>query len=421
MKEHRKESRLVRILALVMLLACLFSAVGCDYVFGLGSLTGTSAVTDEATPGPSDETTAASPEVTDDPNVTEDPEATGTDVPDETTQAPETTEPGPTVTYIDPLTGLRQPYDSSGVRPISLVFDNVSVAAPQSGISKMDILIETMVEGGISRLIGITNDYIGADGKATLDVFGPIRSTRPYMISISQAFGTLMVGAGGSPQAYETIKNFGLQYIDGVNDRYALQGFFRDVERNNNDGYEHSLMTYGKGIEKLAGLNNVTLEQNTGNAFNFVEEGKSLYLSGGVANHVILKYSIYQQVQLVYSRSTGTYYRYQHGDVAHLDAENGEQLNFKNVIILFAQTDTIEGDTEGRLDVKLTGSGDGYYISGGRYVPIRWSRTGDTDKLSITGVSGEKLTFNRGKTFISIVNSTLKGTSSVELNYKIGN
>ena len=304
---------------------------------------------------------------------------------------------------------------------MSLVYDNISIAAPQSGISGMDILIEVMVEGGISRLVGITNDYVDADGEPTLDVYGPIRSTRPYMISLSQAFGSLMVGGGGSPQAYEMIQKYGFPYIDGVNDRYASQGFYRDVERYKEDGWEHSLMVNGKGIAKIADYNSYSLTGTTANAFNFIEEGKTMYLSGGSATHVILKYSLYQQVQLVYSSQTGTYYRYQHGDVPHLDAENGEQLNFRNVLILFAQTSNIEGDTEGRLNVQTTGSGEGYYISDGRYVPIRWSRASDTSELSITGMSGEKLTINRGKTFISVVNSSLKGTSSVELNFKVSN
>ena len=146
-----------------------------------------------------------------------------------------------------------------------------------------------------------------------------------------------------------------------------------------------------------------------------------MYLSGGAAKHVILKYSLYQQVKIVYSASSGTYYRYQHGDVPHLDAENGEQLNFRNVLILFAATKNIEGDTEGRLDIAVTGSGEGYYVSDGRYVPIRWSRANDTAELVISGMGGEKLTINRGKTFISVVNSSLKGTSSVELNFKVSN
>ena len=420
MKEHKKDSRFLRILALLLMSVLLLSTVGCEYVFGLGTGTEFPESSGEEIPGSVDATTAPAPE-TIEPDVTEEPNATVTTVPEETTRAPETDSQGQVITYIDPLTGLRQLYDNSNVRPVALVYDNISIAAPQSGISKSDILIEMMAEGGITRLIGITNDYVDADGEPTLDVYGPIRSTRPYMISLSQAFGSLMVGGGGSPQAYEMIQKYGFPYVDGVNDRYAAQGFYRDVERYKEDGWEHSLMVSGKGIAKIAEYNSYSLTGTIANAFNFIEEGKTMYLSGGSATHVILKYSLYQQVQLVYSSQTGTYYRYQHGDVPHLDAENGEQLNFRNVLILFAQTSNIEGDTEGRLNVQTTGSGEGYYISDGRYVPIRWSRASDTSELSITGMSGEKLTINRGKTFISVVNSSLKGTSSVELNFKIGN
>ncbi len=418
MKRHKKDPRILRILTLFLLSALLFCTVGCDYIYSLGDDITSSDDTGAETVGPDETTATPDPDDTL-PDGTSSPIGSDTLPTEVTTNAPETDEQGQIVTYTDPLTGLQGTKDVSGVRPISLIFDNVSIAAPQSGISKMDILIETMVEGGISRLVGISNDYLGSDGKGALDIYGPIRSTRPYMVSLSQAFGSLMVGAGGSPQGYEIISRLGLNYVDGVNDRYALQGFYRDVERYKSDGYEHSLMVTGKGITDLAATNSFPLASNTGNAFNFIEEGKQMYLSGGASTHVILKYSLYQQVQLVYSSQTGTYYRYQHGDVPHLDAENGEQLNFRNVIILFAQTSNIPGDTEGRLNVNVTGTGEGYYISDGRYVPIRWSRANDTAPLNITGMGGEKLTVNRGKTFISVVNSSLKDTSSVELNFKV--
>ena len=419
MKEHKKDARVLRLLAFFLIAVLVFPIFGCDYVpsflpeISSPETTGEDAEPVESTVEFIDETTT--PDETVPPSVTEETVA------EETTTPPETNEFGEIITYIDPLTGLHVIEDVTKVRPISLVYDNISIAAPQSGISKMDILIEMMVEGGISRLVGITNDYLDKNGNGTLDIYGPIRSTRPYMISLSQAFNTLMVGAGGSPQAYDKIASLGVNYIDGVNDRYALQGFYRDVERYKNDGYEHSLMITGKGIEKLAEFNSYTLSGNVRSAFNFIDEDKTMYLSGGAAKHVILKYSLYQQVQLVYSATSGTYYRYQHGDVPHLDAENGEQLNFRNVLILFADTKNIEGDTEGRLNIAVTGRGEGYYVSDGRYVPIQWSRAGDTSELVIMGMGGEKLTINRGKTFISVVNSSLKGTPSVELNFKVSN
>lgn len=419
MKEH-KNLRLLRILSFLAVFAMLLSVVGCDFNFGLPvDTTSGEASGDETTGKPASTTVTA--ETTTAPDDTKDPNSTEILPPEDTTAPEDTDSPGEVITYVDPLTGLRGTVDCSRVRPVAIFFDNVSAAAPQSGISKMDILIETVVEGGITRLVGITNDYIGTDGKGTKDVYGPIRSARPYMVSLSQAFGALMVGAGGSPQGYETIRNLGLDYLDNERDRYAGLCFFRDADRLSNSGYEHSLMASGIGIELLAKQNSYSLTKKTNSAFNFIGEGKSVYLSGGTAAHAIIKYSIYQQVQLVYSKTTGTYYRYQNGDVAHYDAANGEQLNFKNVLILFADTANISGDTEGRLDIQTTGSGEGYYLTGGRYTPIKWSRASDTSELVITNDSGTKITFNRGKTFISIVNASLKGTSSVELNYKVGN
>ena len=119
---------------------------------------------------------------------------------------------------------------------------------------------------------------------------------------------------------------------------------------------------------------------------------------------------------MIYSPTTNTYYRYQLGDRAHIDAENGEQLNFTNVFILFAETESIPDDTEGRLDVVTTGEGSGYYISDGSYMPIRWSRIGDTSSFIFTDESGSVISVNKGKTFISVAPKWIEG--QVELNYK---
>lgn len=423
MKEKKTNKASLRALSVLAVLVLLFSFVGCDLL-----------VT------PPDETTAGTPDYTTAPDATTVPDTDSTVAPptDETTtpgveqppQPPsdettiaggddETTAP-PEAIYLDPLTGLMTVEDLGSVRPVSIVFDNLSAAAPQSGISRADILIECMVEGGISRLIGITNKYGENNEQGGLESYGPIRSTRPYMISLSQAFGSLMVGAGYSPQGYELITRLGVDYINGTHDRYALQGFYRDVDRFNKNGYEHSLMITGKGILKLAELNNYKLVAEQPQAFNFAPADKPVTLSGGTAQHIILKYSAYQQIQLVYSSSENKYYRYQFGDKPHLDAENGEQLSFDNVFVLFANTKNIAGDTEGRLDVTTTGAGDGYYITGGKLTPIKWTRTSDTSVFYFTTDNGVPLFVNPGKTFISVVNANLKDTASVVLNYRIG-
>lgn len=316
--------------------------------------------------------------------------------------------------YADPMTGLYFDKDYSKVRPVSICIDNLSTCSPQSGVGRADILIECMVEGGISRLILITNKYSGSE------VYGPVRSTREYIVSLCQSFGTLMVGAGYSPTGYTIISENKLDYIDGTHDRFALSGFFRDVTRYNESGYEHSLMITGQGIKALAAHNDFSILSNgkTPSAFNFAAVGKKAPMTGGDATHVILTYSTFQQVQMIYSRKENAYYRYQYGAKPHLDAETGEQLNFTNVFVLFADQSKIPDDTEGRLQIALTGSGTGYYVSGGKYSAIEWRRESDLSPFTITS-GGAPVTVNAGKTFISIVDKAKEGTEDVVLNYRV--
>ena len=334
---------------------------------------------------------------------------------EDATTGSEVTTPDPNVKlYTDPLTGLSIPTDLSKVRPVAISIDNLSSTAPQTGVGRADILAEVMVEGGISRLILITNKY------SSSEVYGPVRSVRDYMVSLSSAFGTLMVGAGYSPTGYAAIKDNSLDYIDGTHDRYALYGFFRDPVRYSQTGYEHSLMISGQGIKTLATYNNFPVTvSSVVSSFKFGNPKKPVSLSGGVSTHCILTYSVFQQVQLIYSRKENAYYRYQYGTKPHLDAESGEQLHFTNVFILFADQNKIPDDPEGRLDVTLTGSGSGFYLYGGKYAEIRWSRETSLSPFSFTSPEGAVLTVNCGNSFISVVDSSLKGTDSIVLNYKV--
>lgn len=399
-----KRNKLSVLLAALTLAAVLLSSCA---LFGNGDAT--SAVTDDGTL-PYAGTTTAEPGTSGMPDTTTEPADTTAPIPPESS-GDETTAPAPVITYTDPLTGLESTVDLRRVLPISITLDNLSVAAPQSGISRADILLEVLVEGGITRLIMITNEYGGSE------VYGPVRSVRHYTVSLGQAFGTLTVGAGGSPLGYTMVKSLGIPYLDGVNDPYSGLGFYRDTKRMASAGAAHSLMTMGERLLKLASRHewSTVSSADVRSAFNFADHD-AVFDGSGDATHVCIPYSASQYVQMIYSRHTGTYYRYQLGDRAHIDAENGEQLNFKNVFVLFAETAAIPDDTEGRIDVVTTGEGSGYYISGGRYMPIKWSRIGDTSPFVFTDEAGNLISVMRGKTFISVVPNSLAG--QIELNYR---
>ncbi len=392
-------------LALLMLLPMLF---GCSILeqLGIGG-----SITVE--PGSEEEVTTGKPVVTvggdESSEVTEDMDETSSEVTDEVTNAPD----DQTKLYINPLTGLKESTDLTFARPVSIIIDNVSAATPQSGITNAEIVIECEVEGGVTRLMLVTNQLKG------LSEYGPVRSTRDYFVSLSAGFNAFQIIAGGSPKAYEMLITRKYDYVCGVNTQGSGVAFYRDPLRVEQNGYSHSMMITGSGIKKLAdnfGIS-LTTRNEVSPYFNFVPEDGAIYLNGGEAKHVCINYSSVQYVQLLYSRTDKKYYRYEFGDKPQMDAETGDQLSFSNVFVLFTDVSRIEGDEEGRLDLKTVGSGEGYYISGGRYQAIRWSRASDSAQFSFTTSSGVPIQVNRGTSLISFVRNTKK--NSVTLNYKV--
>ena len=60
-------------------------------------------------------------------------------------------------------------------------------------------------------------------------------------------------------------------------------------------------------------------------------------------------------------------------------------------------------DNEGRQDLTTTGTGDGYYVTNGYAVPIKWSKESRVSKTRYTYQDGSEIKVNDGNTFIQIV------------------
>ena len=63
--------------------------------------------------------------------------------------------------------------------------------------------------------------------------------------------GEVYLHAGGSPQAYSFIKEWGVTAMDCVNGPYEGTLFWRDKTRKANAGLEHSVMASGEKITQL--------------------------------------------------------------------------------------------------------------------------------------------------------------------------
>ena len=115
---------------------------------------------------------------------------------------------------------------------------------------------------------------------------------------------------------------------------------------------------------------------------------------------------------LKYNASTDTYLRWQYNK-PHTD-KDGNQLEFTNILVLFCYH-TGALDDKGRIEVTTTGEGEGYYINGGKYINIKYSKATVDSPVVLTNTDGSPLEMNVGKTYIAIFNSANKAT--INMNY----
>ena len=317
------------------------------------------------------------------------------------TTVPETTAPPPiTWTYLHPLTGLPADRDWSNQRPAAIMINNVSQSLPQPGISKADIIYECLVEGGMTRLLAVVQDY------ASLGVIGSVRSSREYYLDLAANHDAIYVHAGGSNEAYVQIKGRGVDNLDGVN-MYLPDTFYRDPERLKKYAYEHTLVTTGKGIVSGIKYKQYRTKIRSGfiNPLKFCTPDLVMVISdeNAAATNVIVPYNKNHHSQYVYDAGSMLYYRYQYNGQKHVDGTTGSQLSFTNLLILCCDH-AATGDEKGHITVDTTGSGSGFACMGGRYVRIRWSKPTVDSVISFTYADGgAPLTLSCGKTMINIV------------------
>ena len=122
-----------------------------------------------------------------------------------------------------PLTGL--PVNGGGSAEqdhpvLVLKLDNTEASAPQLGLSHADLVVEELVEGGITRLAAFYYSDIPSD-------VGPVRSMRASDIGIVAPVDGAMVTSGGAAQTVERIVDAGIRIFNE-----GSPGFYRESSRS---------------------------------------------------------------------------------------------------------------------------------------------------------------------------------------------
>ena len=311
----------------------------------------------------------------------------------------------------DPLTGEAK---RGRGRIVAVMVNNICNSArqnarPQRGLSAAPILIESKVEGNISRLCAL---YSSAEG---IPEVGPLRSGRDQFLQLIMPWQALYYHDGESV--------FCTQYVSqwdyaGLN--IGGKGYFNTpthpqvAHRDPRGGvvaYEHTEFTSGSEIRQAAQNAGIDLTYDyDATFFPFADyrTGETVLLDGCPGGRdVTVRHSANYQSAFHYSDPDQVYrmemYSARTGRFeAAVDELNSQQLAFENLLVCFAPIAAYPGDSGDVQQVQFIAGGEAFYFTRGRVRPCQWSKLAPDLPLEVTD-NGQPVTFNRGRTYLAIV------------------
>ncbi len=293
-------------------------------------------------------------------------------------------------------------------RPVAVMVDNESIALPHFGTAEGDVVYELMnslENNRVSRLMILVKDW----GK--ISQMGSIRSVRTSNIPLAGEWNALLVHDGGP------------FYVDEYFARpYAAQHFSGDFSRVDN-GKPMEFTEYVMAGDLDNKFNATGFSRNYNEFqnedtthFQFASDDapvvlSSMYDNAFSAREISLPF-YHNGSTLRYNEQTGTYDYYEYGSI-HADAEDGQVMTFKNLLIQDAAYDTL--DANGYMNYLLVEyQRPGYYLTNGEAIPISWTKNSETDLTRYYDLSGNEITINTGKTYIALVPDDTWGEVAIQ-------
>lgn len=275
-------------------------------------------------------------------------------------------------------------------RPLAISINNTPVAIKvQQGLNKAYIVYEIPTEGYTSRLIAL---YKGEE-----DVkFGTIRSARHNMIDFSYESDAIFTSYGWSHYAEDQLRSNIIDYVQGIVGEGSMYrenpldlDYEHTVNLNTSSVYEAAI---NKGYN-LESDNTILLKYNPEDVDLSSKEG------AGSANRVYIDYGSVENT-FNYNSETKMYTRNVNG-VDTTDFSTGEVFTTKNIII--EKISFYHTDDNHYWNLNDVGEGDGYFVTNGLAVPIKWSKSDRTSKTKYTYLDGTEIEVSDGRTYIEVM------------------
>jgi hypothetical protein len=296
---------------------------------------------------------------------------------------------------VNPLTGETVNPAVLAQRPLAIKISNApAIVRPQSGLNNADLVFEHYAEGGLTRFTAV---FYGKDAETV----GSVRSGRIIDLEIPKMYDTAFAYSGASGPVRLMFRDSA--FFDRIiSPDFGHGGFFR-VEAPGK-AFEHTLFTSTGNLRFILDQRGQNTPPQFQNGMAFSQEPLN---PGEPARQIEIGYDG-TYVTWAYGEGDGRYTRWTDGQ-PHLDANTGQQLSFKNIIVLAAHhedTDILEDNVGGghySIQIQVWGEGPVTVFRDGVRIDGRWHRSDPNDMLTFTDLEGNILPLAPGNSFFQLV------------------
>ena len=298
---------------------------------------------------------------------------------------------------ISPLTGMPLPNGRPDNPVLVVKIENTVNGEPQYNVNQADMVIEELVEGGLTRLAALYYSTLPTH-------VGHVRSLRTTDIGIAKPVAGKVVASGGAPKAARQIRKAGIRVFTE-----SSPGFSRDAK-----AAPYNVVVNLKRLGAAAKVNHIP-----GPYLTWTPSGKSATPTPDPSDSASASPEPKQAKRATVRFSNGTATKWKLGSGGRWTRKNGhaapgQEFAADTLIVMFCRVgDAGYRDPVGNPvpETVVEGSGRAVVMHDGTAIEGTWKKPTVGDTISFETEDGKPLTIDPGKVWFEMVP---KGKGSVD-------
>lgn len=315
-------------------------------------------------------------------------------------------------TPTDPLTGYALQWQ--GQRPVAVTIENSTDSATQWGISSASVVLEALTEVGTSTELCLVYPALDATPRV-----GPVAAGQDIYWRLLVGQQPIPVQRGGGQFDQNFLDYYSIRAVD------ALEAGRTAFDCGDEWSNAPLWYTSGKAISRVLSALNISASLTTSRVTSAAsaaadsassgtdavltvpsllpqeENGKLPDATAADAVGVQLRFDGNNTTGFSYDASSGLY-RMLHADgTPQLDANNGQQAGFDNLLVLFSASELRDDGKTYDYDLSM---GGGVWLNGGHLWTITWTQ-GRDNTLLFYDADGRTMNIEAGTSYIALVTS----------------